>query len=137
MTYEPDAPSDAWVISAREGSEAGVVWCPDSRDVHEAVTRHFAELAGGGYYMRRLRAREVTARYPRRLTWLAGRIVYEAARDEPDNAYLDGLYDAFSAITGRSSIAVAMAAKHVAAQCKQPHEHGTRLLAEFGMETGT
>jgi hypothetical protein len=136
MTYDPYAPSDAWVISAKDGSEAGVVWSPDSRDVQEAVTRHFAELAGGGYYMRRLRAREITARYPRRLTWLASRIVFEAARDEPGNAYLDGLYDAFSAITGRSSIAIAMAAKHVAAQCTQAHERGTRLLAEFGMETG-
>jgi hypothetical protein len=136
MTYNPDAPSDAWVVSAKDGSEAGVVWSPDSRDVHEAVTRHFAELTAGGYYMRRLRAREITARYPRRLTWLAGRIVSEAARGGPDNPYLDGLCDAFSAITGRSSIAVAAAATQVAARYKNTRERGAALLAEFGMETG-
>jgi len=136
MTYDPDAPSDAWVVSAQDGSEAGVVWCPDSRDVHEAVTRHFAELADGGYYRRRLRAREITARYPRRLTWLAGRIVSEAAIEGQGNPYLDGLCDAFSAVTGRPGSAVAAAAAQAAARYKNTRERGAALLAAFGVETG-
>lgn len=78
MTYDPDQPTDAWVISAEDRSEAGVVWSPDSRDVPGAVTRHFPQLAAGGYYQRRLRASEITARCPAQLGQLEAAMALNA-----------------------------------------------------------